>query len=149
MLDAVSVSIHSINSWMFEAKKRDYRDDWLILELDASILWTHSCRFCWTNAATSEVRKHRGFLGGPWAFEKMFEDRPVSQIDDRSYRSEFQRAANHPTNESAEVQVLDPIAPELIIDVTVRNQRVKGELESAMKEVGQFRPIEIYEEVFL
>lgn len=148
MLDAVSVSIHSINSRMFAAKKREYRDDWLILELDASILWTHSCRFCRTNAAASEIRKHRGFLGGPWAFAKMFEDRPVSQTDDTSIRSKLQRAPFHPTDESAEVQVLDPIGPELIIDVTVRNQRVKGELESVMKEVGQIRPIEIYEEAF-
>lgn len=146
-LDAISLSIHSINTAMFDAKKREHGGEWLIFEIDASVLWTHSCRFCWANAATSEMRQHRGFLGGSWAFEQMFQDRSISLIDDRSYR-EAHRASNQPTDEAAEVQVSDPIAPDLIVDVTVRNQAMKDRLDAMMQEIGQIRPIEIYADIF-
>lgn len=147
-LDAVCLSIHSINGQMFDAKKRQYGGEWLILEIDASILWTHSCRFCRTNAAATEMRRHGGFLGGPWAFSTMFEDRAVSLSDGRSYRSVFQRADCQPTDQSAEVQVFNSISPDAIVGVTVRNQSVKNELETLMHEVGQVRPVEVYEDIF-
>lgn len=147
-LDALSLSVHWINSAMFDKKKREIGGEWLILEIDASLLWTHSCRFCWANAATSEMRRQRAFLGGPWAFGMMFEDRPISHADGRSYRKVFQRADNRPTDDAAEVQVLDPIAPELIIDVTVRNDIAKDWLGALMQEVGQIRPIEVYADIF-
>lgn len=147
-LDAVSVSIHSINESMFAAKKREYGGEWLIFEINASLLWTHSCRFCWKNAATSEIRGKNGFMGGPWAFSKMFDDRAISSIDNRSYRGVFERANCEPTDNAAEVQVFDPIAPDLIIDVTVRSQRIKDELEVLMQEINHVKPVVVYEEIF-
>jgi hypothetical protein len=148
-LDALSLSIHWINTAMFERKKRELGGEWLILEIDASVLWTHSCRFCWANAASTEMRRYqRNFLGGPWALQKMFDDRSVSLADGRSYRDVFQRPDNRPTDEAAEVQVLDPISPDLIIDATVRNRVAKNWLSDVMHEVGQVRPIAIYADIF-
>jgi hypothetical protein len=147
-LDGVSLSVHSINEAMFEAKNRDYRGQLVVLELDASLLWTHSCRFCWTNAAAKEIRDHRGHLGGPWAFSRMFEDRPVSLLDTRPARSAFQRPDCQPTDSQAEVQVLDPVSPDAIIDITAGSRMVKDELEAVMAEIGVERPVVLYEELF-
>jgi hypothetical protein len=146
-LDAMSLSIHSINSDMFDAKKRELGGEWLILEVDARVLWTLPCRFCWANAASYEMRKYkRKFLGGPWAFDRMFDDRLLA--DGSSYRGESQRPDNRPTDLAAEVQVLKPITRELIIDVTVRNQIGKDWLSALMQEVGHVRPIAIYADIF-
>ena len=134
-LDAVSLSIHTINVDMFNAKDRDLKCDWIIIELDASILWTHCCRFCCTNAASSEIRKHIGFIKGPWAFEKMFEDSTNYSNDGKSKRQKFELMDYDPTNNDAEVQVLDPIEPDLIVDISVRNQRMKNKVENLMQKV--------------
>ena len=83
------------------------------------MLWTHRCRFFWVNAASSKIVNHSGFIGGPWAFEKMFDDCAVSVVDQRSFRGVNQMPDNVPTMNDAEVQVLDPIAPELIRNVTL------------------------------
>lgn len=117
-LGAVSLSIHGINDAMFAQKVRNSRCSWAVIEVDASVLWTHRCRFCWVNAASSEIVSHSGFIGGPWAFEKMFDDCAVSVVDQRSFRHVNQTPDNVPTMNDAEVQVLDPIAPGLIRNVT-------------------------------
>lgn len=131
---------------MFKAKQREQGGDWVILEIDASVLWTHKCRFCWTNAAASEITRHRGFLGGPWAFERMFADRHVGH---GSFRETIRLADFLPTDEQAEVQVFDPIEPRLIVDITVKNQGVKERVESIMHEIGEVRPVAINREIFL
>ena len=148
-LDAVSISIHSINKDMLKNKMDNYAGEWLIFELDASILWTHSCRFCWDNAAKSEVRRHKGFLGGEWGFTKMFDDKPVSLRDDRSYRIASKLEDYEPTNNAAEVQVLDPISAELIVGVSVQNFRMKDNLESLMQEIDFVRPVVVCESFLL
>jgi hypothetical protein len=147
-LDAISLSIQSINIEMFRRKMREIAGDWLILEVAASVLWTHDCRFCWTNAAASEITHQRGFLGGPWAFETMFDDKPVSLIDQSSYRATYGRAAFQPTDMQAEVQVIDHIDLSLLIDFTVKNQAIKRHLETIMKDVAVERPVVINESIF-
>jgi hypothetical protein len=147
-LNALSLSIHSVNKSLLMKKMREYGGDWPILEIDASVLWTHNCRFCWTNAASSEITNHRGFLGGRWGFEKMFEDRGISGSDLRSQRETYGRLANQPTDFQAEVQVLDPIDSNLIVDFTVKSPRVKLALEATMKSVGEYRPIVVNEKAF-
>ena len=147
-LDGISVSIHSINESMFAAMRREYRYEWVIFGLRASILWTHPCRFCWSNAATKEIRNHSGSIGGPWAFRKMFDDRPVSLTDERSLRSVCLRGDFEPTDNAAEVQVLNSIHPDLILGVIVRNQEVKAELEDLIREIDRFRPVFVNEEAF-
>lgn len=146
--DAVSLSIHDINRSMFSQKIRNSRCTWAILEVDASVLWTHPCRFCWVNAATSEIVNHSGFIGGPWAFEKMFADCAVSAIDQRSSREVHNTRENMPTMNDAEVQVLAPIAPELIRDVTVARDSNRAAIEAAMKAAGRVLPIAVVPDVF-
>lgn len=146
--DTVSLSIHSVNKPMFDKKNGGYRGALMVIELDASILWTHRCRFCWTNAASREMRNHTGFIGGPWAFEKMFEDKPVSILDNTSARWMSGRQDCQPTDIQAEVQVFDPISPELISDITVGSHAYKRHLEALMNEIGLVRPIVVSEEFF-
>lgn len=147
-LDALSLSIHSFNKTLLMKKIAEYGGEWPILEIDASVLWTHACRFCWTNAASSEVAGHRAFLGGKWGFETMFDDRPVSLADSRSQRAVYGRMDNQPTDIQAEVQVFDPIDSDLVIDFTVRSESVKRQLEAVMTSVGEHRPIMVNEGVF-
>lgn len=112
---AVSVSISAVNLDMFGAKSHQSPSSWLVLFLDAQILWTHSCRFNWRNAARKEMLGKRGHLGGPWAFSMMFDDadHPMS-INGGSYRALTGIPDLLPTYPDAEVQVFDAIAPDLI-----------------------------------
>lgn len=148
-LDAISLSIHSFNKALLVKKGAELGGDWPILEIDASVLWTHRCRFCWTNAASSEIANHRGFLGGEWGLRRMFEDAPVSLSDPRSRREVYGRSDNQPTDNQAEVLVFDPIDSDLVIDFTVKSQRVKARLEAVMASVGEHRPVVVNEAVFL
>jgi hypothetical protein len=146
-LEAVSLSVHSINESMLVAKRREYVGQWLVFVLDASILWTHECRFCWRNAASNEIRHHRGFIGGPWAFRKMFDDRPMSVVDSRSSREALGLLDRQPTDNAAEVQVLESIVPDLIRGVFAPNHRLKLELEALMQSIGRVRPVKVLEEL--
>ena len=148
-LDAVSVSIHSVNEHMFAAKRRGGSGEWAIFVLDATILWALSCRFCWKNAASKEIRNHRGFIRGPWAFRKMFEDRAISQMDGRSARTVWSRQAFEPTDGAAEVQVLQPVRPDLILGVIVSNRRAQAELEALMQNIDRVRRVEVQEQLFV
>lgn len=108
---AISVSISRVNEAMFAAKRhRSGHAAWAILVLPVSILWTHACRFCWRNAATNEIRNHRGFRGGPWALSQMF-------VGDDETRTGLKRS--WPTDPEAEVQVLEPIDPGQILGAVV------------------------------
>ena len=109
--EAVSVSISRVNERMFVSKRhKSGHSDWVILVLSSEILWTHNCQFCWRNAATSEIRDHRGWRGGPWAFAEMF-------AGSKEARSGLPH--NYPTDPEAEVQVLDRIAPSYILGAVV------------------------------
>lgn len=146
--DALSMSIHSINRGLLLAKIAALGGDWAILEVDASVLWTHRCRFCWTNAASAEVAGYTAFLGGPYGFRKMFEDRTVNAFDLRSQRETYKRQENQPTDIQAEVQVFDPIDSDLIVDVTVKSDRVKRQVRSMMERIGEHRHVETCEHFF-
>jgi hypothetical protein len=147
-LDALSLSIHSVNKAILLKKMAECGGDWPILKIDASVLWTHACRFCWTNAASSKILNHRGRIDGKWAFNYMFEDRPISLIDTRSQRETYGRLPNQPTDIQAEVQVLGHIHPDLVFDFTVKDERVKRRLEIVMNRIGEHRPIVVCEDAF-
>ena len=105
--DAVSVSISRVNKPVFATKRyKTGRPHWVILVLSSHILWTHCCRFSWRNAAKREIRDRRGHRSGPWAFEEMF----AGSDEDRSGCTPC-----YPTDIEAEVQVLQPIAPDCIL----------------------------------
>jgi len=93
---------------MFMAKQQSVgHPHWVILLLDPSILWTHRCRFLSRNAGKKEIKNHRGFLGGPWGFSEIFADdgRPSGMPDCL------------PTYPDAEVEVFEPILPEMILEL--------------------------------
>ena len=141
--EAVSLTIHSLNQSMLDAKLKDSRYPFVILEIEPSVIWTHHCRFCWVNAASSEITNHRGRIDGPWAFNKMFDDFPVSTMDQRSRRALYSIPDREPTMEGAEIQVLDPMSPTLIRDVTISHERHRRTVLSAMKAAGRSLPIAV------
>lgn len=146
--EAFSTSIHGLYWEMLEAKRRLMGGEWVAFGLDASILWTHHCRFCWQNASSKEIRK-KGALAGPWSFERMFQDRDVSYSDKRSFRETYQRDLREPTEESAEVQVREPVDRELIVAVAVESEWRKTKLEATMPELHFIRPVEVWKEGLL
>lgn len=109
--EAVSVSISRVNEGMFASKRaKSGHRDWVVLVLSPVILWTHSCRFCWRNAAKKAVKDHRGRRDGPWAFNEMF-------VGSDQARDGLARC--FPTDPEAEVQVFEPIAAEYILGAVV------------------------------
>jgi hypothetical protein len=147
-LDAVSLSIQVPYLSMLKAKIPNSRCRWMILEIQPSVLWTHSRRFCWDNAASTEMRKHKGFKGGPWAFNMMFEHFIVSNLDQRSRRDVWEIPDNEPTLEGAEVQIFDPISPDLIRDVTISRELDRNLTEAAMTRAGRSLPIAVNHDAF-
>jgi hypothetical protein len=145
--DCVSASIHSLNLAMFDRKKRE-RGGWAVVGIDASVLWTHGCRFAWTNSASSEIRNQRGFRGGPHAFGMMFQDRPVNAADGRSMRAVLRRGDHQPTENDAEVEVVHLISPELILHVIVGGASHKEAVEAFMAENGMTKPVLIEVNLF-
>ncbi|RWJ74644.1 MAG: DUF4433 domain-containing protein [Mesorhizobium sp.] len=133
--EAISVSISAINLEMFKAKQEAWgRSAWVVLLLDPSILWTHNCRFLSRNAARRAMKEHRGFLGGPWGFSQMFlDDLPPPLFKGTSYRLETGIPDFLTTCPDAEVQVLEPIAPETIFHAWVERsdlaEAVQAELD--------------------
>ena len=110
---AVSVSVSRLNATMFALKRKNTGNrNWVVLVLSAEVLWTHTCLFCWRNAAKKEIKEHRGWRGGPWAFSKMF---------DGSDQERSGLAPYEPTDPEAEVQVLEPIAPQWILGAVVND----------------------------
>lgn len=123
--DAVSVSISRVNEAMFASKRRKSgHSSWAVLVLSSEILWTYDCRFCWANAAKKQIKNHRGWRGGPWAFDEMF-------AGDNAVRSGLERC--HPTDPEAEVQVLETIASKYIIGAIVDRPEMVGSVEATLK----------------
>ncbi|WP_197919084.1 DarT ssDNA thymidine ADP-ribosyltransferase family protein [Thiosulfatihalobacter marinus] len=132
---AVSFSISGASQKIFSAKSRDSKQaEWVMLFIDPSILWTHNCRFCFRNAATREMLNHRGFLGGPWAFEQMFSDEMApTRFKGQAYRAETVIPSFLPTDPDAEVQIIGSVSADQIIGAwTCRNDHaaaIQGELD--------------------
>lgn len=129
--EAVCLSIHGINMDMLAAKRRDY-PDWAVLAFDASILWTHRCRFCWRNAASAEVARKKGFLGGPYGLELMFAEPSIGPNRLAQGLQPYE-----PTDPSAEVQVFDPVSPDLIRGVILEHEAHRTLLEPHVRKIGR------------
>jgi hypothetical protein len=131
---AVSVSLSRINERMFALKRRKHPStDWLVLVLSPKILWTHNCRFSWRNAAKKEIKNHVGWRGGPWAFSKMFDG-------SNEEREGFERC--YTTDPDAEVQVLEPIAPDFILAAIVERPELLQPVQAVLGRLsGEKRPV--------
>lgn len=113
---AISVSITGANYRLFEGKRmRNATVPWVFLLLEPEILWKHECAFHRRNAAKKKERGETGYLGGPYAFELMFEDGSGPALfRGNSYRVETGIPDHLPTYSDAEVQVFGAIPPTLI-----------------------------------
>lgn len=138
--NAVSVSISRVNERMFVAKRhKSGHSNWVILVLSPEILWTHICQFCWRNAATNEIKNHRGWRGGPWAFAEMF-------AGGKEARSGL--PDNYPTDREAEVQVLERIAPKYILGAVVDRPEMVEPVQIALSSVLD-KPLPVVVDAFL
>ena len=143
---AISVSISAINHRMFEAKRAaSGRTDWIVLFLCPSVLWMHECRFYARNAARREMLDHRGFLGGPWAFNRMFsESCHPNGFTGYSYRVDTGIADALTTYSDAETQVLEPISPEYVIGAWANNMRLAEIAQSCLNRLsGSERDVQV------
>ena len=133
--EVVSVSISRINQMMFESKRRKSRgSSWIILIISPEILWTHSCKFCWRNAAKNEIKNHRGWRGGYWAFQKMFD------VDSNMQNSLHPR---FPTDPEAEVQVLESIEAKYILGAIVEHSLVVERVQKYLDSLGDMKKREV------
>ena len=131
--DAISVSISRVSS-LFEVKRpKSGHTDWVILVLSSHILWTHDCLFSWRNPAKKDIRDHRGWRGGPWAFTEMF-------VASNEARDGVARC--EPTDLEAEVQVLEPIAPDCILGAFVERPKMVEPVQAVLECLpGKKRPV--------
>ena len=132
---AISFSIDSLNFSMFDAKRRDLRHGWIYLSVSREVLWTHSCRFCHVNASSREMRDKKTFLGGPWGFERMFQDEQIGFKEPHWRRVEYEIPDNLPTWNDAEVQVLEQVDRSLIQGVYVGSERAKESAEAMISKL--------------
>ncbi|RIK14797.1 MAG: hypothetical protein DCC51_15410 [Anaerolineae bacterium] len=101
---AISLSISFPNFQLFFKFRNEKPSDWVVIELDASILWELDCAFCRENAASNAVRQtllsNRKKAN---ALDELFDDYPeVSRADSRV-------PSFFPTHPQAEVLVFKPI----------------------------------------
>lgn len=144
--DAISVSVSAINHFMFlDKRKASRRSDWVVLLLSSSILWTHDCKFNARNAAKKEMYERRSLVGGPWAFEAMFQDKSSQP----GYRSEHDLPLCLTTYPDAEVQVMAPISASLISGAWVSDEKFLPMVETELSRLtaldGEQRKILVHD----
>ncbi len=123
--DAISLSVSFPNYRMFYSKREFFRRSeevnwaqWVVLILEADLLWELDCAFCQQNAAHGSVRK------------VPLEDRRSSkEFEDFFYnfeeviRLDLGIPRNYSTNPQAEVLVFDPIPISYLREVHFYNSR--------------------------
>lgn len=108
-LDWISTSIQFPNYKMFyKYRCQNKLEPWVVLLLCPSIIWSHDCLYCPSNAASHSIRQsHECDLRGPAAFEKLFD----------TYGRNLTLRASDPSDVQAEVLVKHHISPNLITRV--------------------------------
>lgn len=113
-LDAVCISISFPNYKMFYGLRCRKPDcEWVVLRLNASILWQLPCAFCQTNAAAMTVSQI------PIAMRIQFQalaDMFAETVDGRK-RSNLSIPDRYTTNPQAEVLVLDAVSTQYIREI--------------------------------
>ncbi|MBB6241267.1 DarT ssDNA thymidine ADP-ribosyltransferase family protein [Rhodanobacter sp. MP1X3] len=125
--DAVCVSIEFPNYLMFYRLRLQNRDaDWIILVIDASVLWQNRSAFCHCNAASNSVTVtpllERMSLH---SFRRMYDD------FEEKRRLDLNLHIKLPTHPQAEVLLLDGVPHEKILGVIVERDEIKRRLEAA------------------
>lgn len=106
--DAICTSISFPNYRMFYRYRQSANSEWVVLAFDSSLLWTKRCAFCWTNAASNNIRfTLRGNIGSlmtPEAFERMFAEEVNGRI-----RSQLGIPPYYTMDPQAEVLFFEPL----------------------------------------
>lgn len=101
-----------INQELIKAMKHRYRGAaWAFISVPSSVMWTHWCEFFYANAAKDEFRKPNSNLWRPYYLSQIFGEQ-------RDGRPSWM-----PARSDAEVQVFDPISPDLIAEIWVETHR--------------------------
>lgn len=108
---SISLSVSFPNYGMFykyRSRSNEKTVDWVVLELDPSILWKLESAFCYKNAASGEMTKISvNERKQPEYLHKMFDDNGQNRQDLNLYD-------NNPTDPQAEVLCFGSISPEYI-----------------------------------
>lgn len=124
---AVCCSIGHPNYKLFYPFRLNNPDDeWVVLAIKRVVIWSKSCAFCTTNAASNTVtaipiHERQGFH----PFVSMFNEQ-----EDAPSREELGIPDRCPTDPQAEVLVLEPIEPKYIIGAMTNTERVARELRA-------------------
>lgn len=146
--DGICLTIQQAQKVMLASKMREAPHvSWIIYDIDPVVLWTHTCDFCWTNASSREIMHHKTYRSGPWGFERMFEDSPISSTDPRMMRETFGRDDNMPTRHDAEVKVMETIAPSFIRHLFVARPAEKEILDEGMRDYHTQWPVFVLPEM--
>ena len=148
--DAISVSVSAFNHTMFSAKRwRINEAPWIVLALDASILWTHPCRFHASNAASREGRRRQGGRNHIWAFQEMFAESRygnTGRFTGSRWREETGIPDHLTTFPDAEVQVLAPFSSELIMGAWIDRRDLVDPVREVLNRLpGESRPLHVGE----
>lgn len=134
-VNAVCLSITFPNYKMFHKYSNEDKTKWVVIQLDASLLWELDCAFCKENAASNnesyipiDDRKQAAYL------ERMFE----SYGD--LHRSALSIPDNYPTNPQAEVLVFERIDPKYFSAI---NFKLRSTAEEWIKINGNPWPVEV------
>ncbi|WP_281549172.1 DarT ssDNA thymidine ADP-ribosyltransferase family protein [Kluyvera cryocrescens] len=131
-LDATCLSISFPNALMFWKYRKLKPGNWVILEIDPSILWTKDCAFYPTNAASNNVRfKDLELMKGGEAFSALFSDEVFGTQRDVGL------PAKYTTDVQAEVLVFDKIDQEYIVNTYHPNKESAQHFKNLYPQTNQ------------
>lgn len=117
-LDGICLSISFPNAKMFWKYRSLKPGDWVILEINPSILWSKNCAFYPTNAASNNVRFNElELIKGDAAFSALFSDEVFGIQRDVNLPAEYT------TDVQAEVMVFEKIDPLYIVNTFHSNKQ--------------------------
>lgn len=126
--DAICISImHPNHSVFYTFRNKNPRAEWCVISLSPKILWEKDCAFCYTNAASNEIRKCSiGSKKSAKMFEKMFEKKYSYTLTNNKLikfeKREKERIEKYyPTDVQAEVLCFDNIEISNIINISFHN----------------------------
>lgn len=110
--EAICLSISFPNYQMFYRYSQNERQNWVVLGLHSSLLWTLDCAFCWENAASNNIRRIPiNVRRQAQSFKQLFWN--YGDIN----REDLGIPENYTTHPQAEVLVFNKIAPQYIREV--------------------------------
>lgn len=130
--NAICLSISFPNYRMFYRYRVNSQSKWVVIALDASVLWEKDCAFCITNAASSFVRRipldQRKLVS---AFEGLFGDYNDGTVHVR--RSDLYLPASYPTNPQAEVLAFEALNRDYIKSIVVETRQDALKVQNILK----------------